>query len=41
MGGEWDIQAPSYRVNISHMGGRYRTGNIVNGIVIVVYGDRW
>ena len=38
--GEWEIQASSYGMNKSREE-RYSIGNIVNGIVIALYGDRW
>ena len=37
--GEWEIQASSYKV--SHGNKRRRSGNIVNDIVIPLYGNRW
>ena len=37
--GEWEIQASRNR--ISHTERRYNIGNIVNSILITLYGDRW
>ena len=34
--GEWEIQSSSYGLDK-----RYSIGNIVNGIVIVLYGEGW
>lgn len=36
---EKEVQASSYR--ISHRDKRCSTGNIINGIVMALYGDRW
>ena len=39
-GEEWEVHA-SVMECISHGDERHSMGNIVNGIVIVLYGDRW